>query len=116
MKKRNCPEYTEIDNIRNRHGDVIFRCAITHLVDVGQRNLLNDEVIAETIKQIRETTPPDSIMTADFQEEIVRCANSLAKSDIWDVLRYIKTDLEFSDWGGYGEWDDEEDEDDGYYI
>lgn len=116
MKKENCPAYMEIENIRNVHGDVVFRCSLSHLIDVGARNLKDDEAVSETIKYIHETTPTNSIMTADFQTEIVKCASELAKLDIWDVLRYVKTDLGFSGWGGY-EFDEEElDEDDGYYV
>lgn len=117
MKKEDIAEYRAIENIRNKHGDLLFRAGLTHLVDTGARNLLNDEAVQATIKQIREETPDNSVMTAEFMEEIVNCAAELATIEIWDVLRYVKTDLEISGWGGY-EFDDEEelDEDDGYYI
>lgn len=108
--------YMQIRGISDKYGEVMFRCGLTHLVDVGGRNLQNDELVKEAIEEIRKSTPDNSVMTADFQADIVNCAHDLAQLDIWDVLRYVKTDLPIGGWGEY-EFDEEEfDEDDGYYI
>lgn len=34
----------EINNLENKYGLVLFRMGLTHLVDVGIRNLSNDNV------------------------------------------------------------------------
>ena len=85
----------EIRAVENKYGLALFRMGLTHLVDVGIRHL-DDENVNEAIKQIatnEETNKANgvvSIMTTEFQCEIVRCAASLAKFDIWELFAYIK--------------------------
>jgi hypothetical protein len=92
----------EICAIEKKYGLALFRIALTHLVDVGTRHL-TDENVDEAIKQIAANDKADkangvtAIMTAEFQCEIVRCAASLAKFDIWDLFAYIKNYVPISD-------------------
>jgi hypothetical protein len=92
----------EICAIEKKYGRALFRIALTHLVDVGTRHL-TDENVDEAIKQIAANDKADkangvtAIMTAEFQCEIVRCAASLAKFDIWDLFAYIKNYVPISD-------------------
>jgi hypothetical protein len=92
----------EICAIEKKYGLALFRMALTHLVDVGTRHL-TDENVDEAIKQIAANDKEDkangvtAIMTAEFQCEIVRCAASLAKFDIWELFAYIKNYVPISD-------------------
>lgn len=91
-----------IEKIENKYGHVLFRMGLTHLVDVGARNL-TDEKINETIQQIKAENDEIkakggcSIMTVNFQIKIVRCAAELAKCDIWELFNYIKKQLIISE-------------------
>ena len=65
-------EIQGIEAIENKYGLVVFRTGLTHLVDVGVRNL-TDENVEDCIKQImaqEESNAADgkiSIMTPNFQ-------------------------------------------------
>jgi len=84
-----------IQNIENKYGLVPFRMGLTHLVDVGHRNLGSEEV-EEGIKQILAQGEEDkdngkrSFMTPEFQCEILRCAAELAQFSPWTLFCYIK--------------------------
>ena len=88
-------EITQIKMIEEKYGLVLFRTGLSHLIDVGHRNL-DDENVAECIKQIHEKAEAEketgkiSVMTPEFQCDIVRCAAELAKFGIWDLIAYIK--------------------------
>jgi hypothetical protein len=84
-----------IRNIENKYGLMLFRMGLTHLVDAGHRNFGDDEV-EENIKQIMVQGEEDkangkiSIMTPEFQCEILRCAAELSLFSIWTLFAYIK--------------------------
>lgn len=85
----------EIRNLENKYGLLIFRVGLTHLVDVGHRNL-DDKSLKERLKQILEEGEWDKvngvkpIMAPEFKCEILRCAAELAKFSIWTLFAYIK--------------------------
>ena len=85
----------EIRNIEDKYGLVLFRMGLTHLVDIGVRHLTDDNV-EENIKEILAAGEMDkangviTVMTPQFQCEIVRCAAELAKFSIWELFSYIK--------------------------
>lgn len=85
----------EIAGVENKYGSVLFRMGLTQLVDVGVRHLTNDNVEA-SIRQIiaegeiNKANGVVTIMTPEFQCEIVRCAAELARFSIWDLFAYIK--------------------------
>lgn len=91
----------EIRNIENKYGLVLFRMSLSHLVDVGHRNL-TDENVEESVRQIMAQGEEDSangkipVMTLEFQCEIVRCAAELARFSIWTLFAYIKKYVEVS--------------------
>jgi hypothetical protein len=91
----------EIYAIENKYGLALFRMGLSHLVDVGIRHL-TDENVNEAIKQINTNDKADkvngvvSIMTAEFQCEIVRCAAELATFSIWELFSYIKSHVVIS--------------------
>ena len=88
-------EIKAITALENKYGLVLFRMALTHLVDVGVRNL-TDENVEETVKELLGKGAEDkangvvSVMTPEFQCDIVRCAAELARFGIWDLFYYIK--------------------------
>lgn len=94
-------EMKEIRNIENKYGLVLFRMGLSHLVDVGHRNL-TDENVEESVEQIMAQGEEDkasgkiSVMTPEFQCEIVRCAAELARFSIWTLLAYIKKNVNVS--------------------
>jgi len=102
--------------IENKYGLMLFRMGLTYLVDVGSRNL-TDNNIEESIKQIIAKDNEDKengviiVMSAEFQCEIIRCVTELSKFSIWTLFKYIKKhmytlndylgghDMSFKYWG-----------------
>jgi len=86
---------TDIAIVEEKYGLALFRMALTHLVDVGHRNL-TDEHVGDSIKQIIAQAKADmangkkTLMPPEFQCDIVRCAAELSKFSIMDLLIYIK--------------------------
>lgn len=95
-------EMKEIRNIENKYGLVLFRMGLSHLVDVGHKNL-TDEDVRQSVEQIMAQGEEDAangkipVMTQEFQCEIVRCAAELAQFSIWTLFAYIKKHVEVSD-------------------
>ena len=83
-----------ITNIENKYGLVLFRMGLSHLVDMGHRNL-TDENVEESIRQIMAQGEEDKtngkipIMTPEFLCEVLRCAAELSKFGIWTLFAYI---------------------------
>lgn len=92
-KKIKNVSYQGIRKVEDDYGLVLFRCGLTHLIDVGHKHLQDKEFIKETCDKIQKETSPNAIMTADFQCELVKCAEELAQFPIWDLIAYIKTDV-----------------------
>ena len=74
--------------------EVIFRMAVSHLMDVGIRHL-TDENVKYTCEKIMEQDDSRSFMTNEFQCEIVRTAAKIAKIDHTYVLSYIAKNIEY---------------------
>ena len=92
MEERTYEESKKIiESIRNK-GEAVFRCAISHLMDVGIR-ALTDESVEATCNDIMKNDNSHSIMTNDFQCAIVRTAAELAKIEHTHLLVYIQTKL-----------------------
>ena len=85
----------EIAGVENKYGSVLFRMGLTQLVDVGVRQM-SDANVKASIRQIiaegeiNKANGVVTVMTPEFQCEIVRCAAELAKFNIWDLFAYIK--------------------------
>ena len=99
MSSETKEQMNEIRNIENKYGLVMFRMGLSHLVDVGHSNL-TDENVQETIAMImakgeeEKTEGKISVMTPDFQCEILRCSSELAQFSIWTLFAYIKKYVE----------------------
>ena len=95
-------DFQNIKNIEDKRGLILFRMGLTHLVDVGHRNL-DDDAVEEGVKQIIAKGEEDeangivSVMTPEFQCEILRCAAELAKFSPWTLFAYIKKHVYIGD-------------------
>lgn len=88
----------ELDKIR-RKDEVLFRMAISHLMDVGIRHL-TEENIAETCKNIAERDDSKAFMTNDYMCDILVTAGELAKIPHVDLLVYIQREVEYDVFDG----------------
>jgi len=88
----------ELDKIR-RKDEVLFRMAISHLMDVGIRHL-TEENIAETCKNIAARDDSKAFMTNDYMCDILVTAGELAKIPHVDLLVYIQREVEYDVFDG----------------
>ena len=84
----------QIYNLQRENGEVVLRCAINHLMDVGARHLTEEAVEAACTK-IRKTDDEMSIMTPEFQCAILETAGKLAKIQPTLLLTYINRNIEY---------------------
>lgn len=70
----------------------MFRFSISHLLDVGIRNL-TEENINECCAEIMKQDDSKFFMTNKFQCELVRMAGELAKLDHIHLLVYISREV-----------------------
>lgn len=89
----------KIDAIRNQVNDIVFRMAISHLMDVGVRHL-TEENVEETCKQLMQKDDSKSFMTNGFQCSIVRAAYALAQIPHIDLLVYIQREVAYDVFDG----------------
>ena len=82
----------KIGEISRKYGEHVFRMAITHLMQVGVDNLKDADVEAVCQKMMKET-PENYIMTPEFRCNILKCSVDLAQIPVWDILKYIQTDI-----------------------
>ena len=81
----------KINKQRNKN-EVMFRMAISHLMDVGIRNL-TDENIKETCEAIMQEDDSKAFMTNEFKCELIKMAGELAKINHIDLLVYISREV-----------------------
>lgn len=83
-----------IEAIRNKYGEVIFRMAISHLMDVGLRHLTKENV-EDTCKEIMASDDSGRFMSNEFECEIVQTAYDLALVSHIDLLVYIQREVAY---------------------
>ena len=83
-----------LDNIRARHDEVMFRMAISHLMDVGIRNLDKD-TCTNACKEIMAQDDSRAFMTNQFQCELIWLAHELAQVPHIDLLIYIQRYVDY---------------------
>lgn len=83
----------KIDEIRNEDG-MMFRMAISHLMDVGIRHL-TEENIKETCEDIMKRDDKRAFMTNSFMCDLVKMAGELAKVDHIHLLNYISREVSY---------------------
>lgn len=80
-----------IEEIRNRD-EVLFRMAISHLMDVGIRNLTPKNVELVCTEMMTEDDSR-SLMTNQFKCDLVHVAGLLAEIDHIHLLKYISEEV-----------------------
>lgn len=88
-------EYKESKQLLNKirsNNELLFRMSVSHLIDVGVRNLTPEKVEA-TCSEILKQDDSQSVMTNNVQCEIVRTAGELAKIDHIHLLVYIQQEV-----------------------
>ena len=99
-----------INNIRRDYGEMIFRMAISHLMDVGMRNL-TPELVNEAKDEIMKKDDSKMFVTNELLCDVVECAGELAKIDEIYLLVYISRNVEYDvDWCYRVESDEEEED------
>ena len=94
MKKTD-PAMAQIRKIEDKYGLILFRMALSHLIYTGAGNFTQEDVeeavrgIEARVKQ-EESEGKKSVMTVNFQIDIVRCAAEIAEFSIWTLIKYIK--------------------------
>lgn len=83
----------QLDTIRNRD-EILFRMAVSHLMDVGIRHL-TDENITETCAEIMKRDDSHWFMTNEYQCELIKTAGELAKINHIHLLNYISKEVEY---------------------
>lgn len=89
-----------INKIRRDYGEIIFRMSISHLMDVGMRNL-TPELVSEAKDEIMKQGDHKMFITNEALCDIVECAGKLAKINSTDLLVYIGRNVEYDVDGCY---------------
>ena len=97
-----------INSIRRNYGEIIFRMAISHLMDVGMRNL-TPELVNEAKDEIMKKDDSKMFVTNEALCDVVECAGELAKINAIDLLVYIGRNVEY-DVDGYDCAENDEEE------
>ena len=80
-----------LDKIRS-YDEMMFRMAISHLMDVGIRHL-DEENIKRTCEEIQKEDDRKSFMTNNYKCDLVRMAGELAKIEHIHLLVYIQREV-----------------------
>lgn len=83
----------KLDKMR-RSNEMIFRMAISHLMDVGIRHL-DGESVEEACTEIMKQDASHSFASNEFLCEIVRTAAEIAKIEHTLVLAYIAKNVKY---------------------
>ena len=83
-----------INKLRRDYGEMIFRMAISHLMDVGMRNL-TPELVNEAKDEIMKQDDRKMFVTNEVLCDVVECAGELAKINAIDLLVYIGRNVEY---------------------
>jgi hypothetical protein len=97
-----------INNLRRDYGEMIFRMSISHLMDVGMRNL-TPELVNEAKDEIMKQDDGKMFVTNELLCNVVECAGELAKIDATYLLVYIGKNVAY-DVDGYCVENEEEEE------
>lgn len=99
VTKKMTEDLKAIRALEDKYGLMLFRMALTHLVDVGVR-YFSDGDIEQDISQIMAQGEADKtngvhpVITPEFKCDIVRCAADFSKFSIWTLFEYIKKHVE----------------------
>lgn len=96
----------KIDKIRH-YDEMMFRMAISHLMDVGIRHL-DEENIKRTCEAIQKEDDRKAFMTNNFKCDLIRMAGELAKIDHIHLLVYIQREVTYDVGDNYEEENEDE--------
>ena len=97
-----------INKLRRDYGEITFRMSISHLMDVGMKNL-TPELVNEAKDEIMKQDDSKMFFTNKALCDVVECAGELAKIDTTYLLVYIGRNVEY-DVDGYDFTENEEEE------
>ena len=83
-----------LDEIRNKD-EMMFRMAVSHLMDVGIRHLTLDNV-EHTCEEIMKQDDNNAIISNYYQCKIVRTAAKLAEISHIYLLAYISQNIKYN--------------------
>ena len=90
---------SKLDNLRDRHDELMFRMAISHLMDVGVRHL-TEENAKYTCEQIMQEDDSHALMTNHYRCDLVWLAYDLAQIPTVDLLVYIQREIDYDIFDG----------------
>ena len=97
-----------INKLRRDYGEMTFRMAISHLMDVGMRNLA-PELVNKAKDEIMKQDDSKMFVKNEVLCDVVECAGELAKINAIDLLVYIGRNVKYDvDWCYCVENDEEE--------
>lgn len=90
-----------MEEIKRKYDEIVIRCALAHLVDIGMQSAADDELIESTIKEVRAKEENHKkgipVIGANFQVAILRAANDIAKTITpADLFVWVRNNLTFS--------------------
>lgn len=91
-------DYKEVEKVLNEireRDEMLFRMAISHLIDVGTRHL-TEEMVEQTCKEIMTEDDTHSFMTNEYKCELVRTAAKIAEVGIINMLVYVTRNVKYS--------------------
>ncbi len=83
----------KIKELHQKYGEYVFRLALSVLFDIGMKNVKDSE-LKKQCEEIAQKTPDNALITGEMQANIYRCAHALSEMSVWDILKYVRTDLE----------------------
>lgn len=91
-----------MEEIKKKYDEIVIRCALSHLVDIGMQNAADDELVEKTIAEIKrkEENRKEGIpvIGANFQIAILRAANDIAKTITpANLFVWVRNNLTFAD-------------------
>jgi hypothetical protein len=87
-----------LDKIRSKD-EVMFRMAISHLMDVGIRHLTEENILS-TCSSIIKRDDSKAFMTNEYMCDLVVMAGEIAKVPHVDLLVYIQREIEYDVFDG----------------
>ena len=75
----------KVGRIENKYGLILFRTGLGYMIDKGMdfcSNLVDEDI---------EKVEGNALMTAEFVQDMIRCAKELSQLSLWDdIMPYIK--------------------------
>jgi hypothetical protein len=87
--------YKQLEHIRQTSNEMVFRMAISHLMDCGYKQLSDEETIRNACAEIMKEDDRHSIMTNQFKCDILLTAGKLAQIKPIHLLVYISQNVEY---------------------